>query len=241
MILIVDDEPSALVLLDMTLRQGRYSVARASSGREALRILQSQEFPIGMVISDISMPGLDGRELLFQMRSDPRLASIPVIMCTSQNDRATVVELISQGVRDYIVKPIVPPVVLAKVRSVLAADGPVIESREETVTRLGLGQLQYVPLVRVTIDALDAIAADLSAALRVSNAAAAGEASQRVPEQASLFGARRTADAAEQVRCAATDLDVLRLAGALMTELGKFRAALEQASVVRRGADGGGA
>jgi DNA-binding response OmpR family regulator len=240
-ILIVDDEPSALVMLGMVLRKHNYPVTRATSGREALRLLKQQEHPIKLVISDISMPGLDGRELLFQMRSDPQLAAIPVIMCTGQADRDTVVQLISQGVRDYIVKPISPAVVLGKVRAALANDGPFIEAREQTVARLALGPLQYVPLAQATVGSLDAIGADLSAALRVRDADAAREAAAKVAGQASLFGAGRAIEAADRVGAAGGDLEALNLAGALMAEIGRFRAALEQASLVKRTPESGAA
>jgi CheY-like chemotaxis protein len=95
MILIVDNEPSALVLLEMVLRRDTYVIRKASSGKEALRMLDREsEERCNLVIADIGMPEMDGRELLSRMRANPRLATIPVIMCTSAGDRATVVEMI---------------------------------------------------------------------------------------------------------------------------------------------------
>lgn len=239
-ILIVDDEPSALVLLEMVLRQDKQVVLKARSGKEALGLLERESSPCRLAIVDIHMPGIDGRELIFQMRANPRLASIPVIMCTGQADRSTVTEMIGQGVRDYIVKPIVPSVVLNKVRAVLADRGPLIEPRDQTIRRLAIDPLEYVPLAHTTIKVLDGLAEELSVALRVGNARAARLAALKSMKPAGLFGARIAIDAAEKVSRAPNNLDTLHCAGTLMTEIGLLRSALMQTGLVGRSGAGSG-
>ena len=241
MILIVDDEPGALVLLEMVLKQDKHVVVKATSGKAALMLLEQEAAPCGLVISDIRMPGMGGRELLYEMRANPRLASIPVIMCSSQADRSTVVDLIGQGIRDYIVKPISPGTVLAKVRAILAEQNrPVIEPREETIGRLQLDPLEYVPLAQTAIPPLEAVAEDLAAALRIGNARGARDAALRVIAQARPFGAGGTIEAAQRVAQAGADLDALRNAGVLITELGRLRSALVRTGLIRRDAGDSG-
>jgi CheY-like chemotaxis protein len=173
------------------------------------------------------------------MRADPKLASIPVIMCTSHSDKATVVDLIGQGVRDYIVKPIAPATLLAKVKVVVADQGPVIEPREATLRRLAIGSLEYVPLAQSTVSVLDAALTDLAAALRITNARAARTAAAKAIEPAERFGAAGTIDLANKVVEAPDDLEALRLAGALLTAIGRLRNTLHNVGLIRRNGEDG--
>ena len=245
MILIVDDEPTSLLLIEMVLRRetagamvtgiiGAGGIRKARSGKEALAILESTEDPCRLVITDIKMPEMDGKELLAAMRAVPSLSTIPVIMCTSVADQRTVVDMIGQGVRDYILKPYDPDKVLSKVRAALTDDQPVIEMRANTVARLGVDDLEYVPLANTAVPALDAIAANLVQALRVRNAKAARAVAERVEEPASIFGARRCVSAAHRVMDAESDLEVLRFAGILMSEVGELRSALQRVGAARK-------
>src|SRR5512140_241533 len=139
MILIVDDEPASLVLLEMILKRDSFLVRKATTGRDALRLLDREnEQECELIISDIRMPEMDGKQLVANLRANPRTAGVPVIMCTSTADRGTVMSLIGQGVRDYIVKPVSQATLLAKVRSVLDADLPVIEPQARTMQRTGI-------------------------------------------------------------------------------------------------------
>lgn len=235
MILIVDDEASALVLLEMVLRREDQVIRKASSGREALRILDR----VGgercdLMIADIRMPEMDGRELVARMRSKPALAGIPVIMCTSTVDRATVVELIGQGVRDYIVKPFRPTIVLEKVRAILAESEPVVEPPERTIARLRISMADYGPLATLTLPALDKVADELSTSLRARDVKGVRAAAQHAKEPATLFGAARATAAADCVLIAGPELDALQFAGVLMTEIGELRSILQRAGLAGR-------
>jgi DNA-binding response OmpR family regulator len=229
MILIVDDETSALVLLEMVLRREEQVIRKASSGREALRILDR----VGgercdLLITDIRMPEMDGRELVARMRTKPALASIPVIMCTSLVDRATVIELIGQGVRDYIVKPFRPTIVLEKVRAILAETEPVVEPPERTIARLRISMAQYGPLAAATLPSLDKVTEELATSLHARDVKGVRAAAQRAKEPATLFGAARATAAADCVLIAGPELDALQFAGVLMTEIGELRSALQR-------------
>jgi two-component system, NtrC family, response regulator PilR len=100
-ILIVDDEPNIIEILEMVLQDEGMKVIKSASGREALTVLQEQE--IDLVISDIRMPDLSGVELLRQARqSAPETV---FIMITAFASTETAIEALQHGAYDYITKP----------------------------------------------------------------------------------------------------------------------------------------
>jgi response regulator RpfG family c-di-GMP phosphodiesterase len=230
-ILIVDDEPTSLTLLEMVLRREDVVIRRAASGQEALQVLESGE-PCQLVISDIRMPQMDGRELLARMRADPRTATIPVIMVTSVADRDIVVDMIGQGVRDYIVKPFKPSTVLSRVRAVLADEDAVIELRDRTIERQRISEVEYASLANTTVPVLDRLSNELVAALRARNAGAVRAIAKRVNDPAALFGGRLAIAAACRVLNVDGDLEALHSGGDLVAELGELRAALQRVAAV---------
>jgi CheY-like chemotaxis protein len=80
-ILVVDDEPVILLALVDLLEDAGYEARVASNGREAL--LRMAETPPDLVLMDIMMPSVDGREVVRRMRDDPRLRSVPVILMSA--------------------------------------------------------------------------------------------------------------------------------------------------------------
>ena len=235
MILIVDDEPSALIMLEMVLQREGFVVCKARSGREALRLLEGDESQnCVLVLTDIRMPVMGGRELVARMRADPRLTRIPVIMVTSTTDRSTVVELLGQGVRDYIVKPVKAQIVMAKVRAVLANEERVLEPRGETIERLAMSGLDYGPLADATALTLDIIECGMTDALRTHDAGAVRAAAEQAKGPATVFGANRVATAAHCVLMASNDPEALRLAAILVNEIGELRSALQRVGSTSR-------
>ena len=227
MILIVDDEPSALVLLEMILKRDNFIVRKATTGRDALRLLDREdEQECELIITDIRMPEMDGRQLVAQLRANVRTTSIPVIMCTSTADRGTVMTLIGQGVRDYIVKPVSQATLLAKVRSVLDADLPVIEPQARTMQRNGMTPGEYRPMARAAIDSLELLSTELDAALKGRNGRVVRQVADRIREPASGFGAKRVIRALRTVCNTTADRDALEAGDQLMTELAALLGAL---------------
>ncbi len=114
-ILVVDDEPENLSLLTHLLRPV-YQVRAANSGEHALRAAASEPRP-DLVLLDVMMPGMDGYEVLERLRQNPATAGIPVVFVTALTDADDEERGLARGAADYIVKPIKPPVVLARVRT----------------------------------------------------------------------------------------------------------------------------
>ena len=113
-ILIVDDRPENLLALEAILRDAGYDVVRAQSGREALKALLAQDFPV--VLMDVAMPDLDGFETAALIRGRERSRLTPIIFLTANSKGdAHVFRGYAVGAVDYLFKPFVPEVLLSKV------------------------------------------------------------------------------------------------------------------------------
>ena len=113
-ILLVDDLPANLLALEAILDGLDLNLVRARSGEEALRLLEAGEF--AAVLLDIHMPGMDGFETATLIRSREGGGRTPILFVTAhEGDRAWVERAYALGAVDYLVKPLVPVIVRAKV------------------------------------------------------------------------------------------------------------------------------
>ena len=119
-LLIVDDVPENLSVLGDLLRSAGYRVRAANSGEVALRYAVQDPRP-DLILLDVMMPGMDGREVLARLRADPRTCDTPVIFLTALSDVADEESGLELGAADYIAKPYHPPVVMARVRTQIEA------------------------------------------------------------------------------------------------------------------------
>lgn len=115
-ILVVDDAPQNLRLLDAVLTSRGYAVSWAVSGAEALEKVRA-ELP-DLVLLDIQMPGMNGYEVCRRLRRDEATQFLPVVMVTSSDSEARV-DAIDAGADDFIAKPLNQPELLARVRSLV--------------------------------------------------------------------------------------------------------------------------
>lgn len=102
-VLVVDDEPNILKMLDQYLSTEDFQVQVASSGMEALEKVDS--FNPEVILLDVMMPGMDGFEVLSKIKGNPKHASIPVIMLTARDMSADVLKGYQTGATAYQVKP----------------------------------------------------------------------------------------------------------------------------------------
>ena len=114
----VDDTPDNLTLMSALLKD-KYHVRVASSGAKALKIAQSEN-PPDLILLDIMMPEIDGYEVCRRLQQDPKARHIPIIFLTAKSQPEDEARGISLGAVDYIIKPISPAIVLARVRNHLA-------------------------------------------------------------------------------------------------------------------------
>lgn len=116
-ILIVDDSPENLAVLNDLLCP-RYRVRVATSGARALQIAGASPYP-DLILLDVMMPGMDGYQVFEHLRADPDTRDIPVIFITAMNSIEGEMHGLELGAVDYITKPIVPPLVLARIHTQL--------------------------------------------------------------------------------------------------------------------------
>ena len=115
-VLIVDDERlNRATLAELLLPH--YQVLLAKNGSTALEIARNEHLQLALVLLDVSMPGMNGYEVLQQLRADERTAHIPVIFITGQSDEAAEEYGLRLGAADYVSKPIRPAVLLARVKN----------------------------------------------------------------------------------------------------------------------------
>ncbi len=113
-ILLVDDEPANLLALHAVLDDMGHRLVDARSGEEALRLLRDEDFAV--ILLDVLMAGTDGFETARQVRNQPRSQHTPIIFLTAHDaDRPTVEQAYALGAVDFLVKPLVPIVLRAKV------------------------------------------------------------------------------------------------------------------------------
>jgi two-component system, chemotaxis family, chemotaxis protein CheY len=105
-VLIVDDSAAIRKILQRVLRQAEIplrNVLEAGDGRQALELVKSQ--PVGLILSDINMPNMDGLELLRELKASSRWRGVPVIMITTEGEQAKVMEAVKLGAAGYLRKP----------------------------------------------------------------------------------------------------------------------------------------
>jgi len=117
-ILVVDDTPENIDLLSAILRE-EYRVKAATRGEKALQIARSDPKP-DLILLDIMMPEMDGYEVIEALKIDPNTTHIPVIFVTALSDEMDEETGLNMGAVDYIIKPVSPALVRARVSAQLA-------------------------------------------------------------------------------------------------------------------------
>jgi two-component system, cell cycle response regulator len=116
-ILVVDDHPDNVEIIDARLSSRGYRIESASNGEEALRMVRLN--PPHLILLDVMMPVIDGFEVSRRIKRDPTLPFIPIILVTARGETEDKVEGLDAGADDYLTKPINFPELEARVRSML--------------------------------------------------------------------------------------------------------------------------
>jgi two-component system, OmpR family, KDP operon response regulator KdpE len=127
-ILVVDDEPQITRVLRTALTGSGYEVRTADDGLSGLR--SAREWLPDLVITDVSMPNMNGIELCRQLRAE---STLPVIVLSVKGEEKTKVEALDAGADDYVTKPIGMDELLARVRRNLARTQPTEDSSQRTI------------------------------------------------------------------------------------------------------------
>jgi len=116
-ILVVDDEPEGVELVEFNLKQAGFDVVSAADGATALR--KTRELLPGLIVLDLMLPEMDGLEVCKMLRRDPATADIPILMLTAKAaeiDRVLGLEL---GADDYVTKPFSPRELVLRVKKLI--------------------------------------------------------------------------------------------------------------------------
>ena len=118
-IMIVDDSPTEVHVLQTMLNKNGHEVIVATSGEDGVEMAKS-EMP-DLILMDVVMPGMNGFQATRQISKNADTASIPVIMVTTKDQETDKVWAMRQGAKDYIVKPVQEKALIEHVNMVLSA------------------------------------------------------------------------------------------------------------------------
>jgi CheY-like chemotaxis protein/phosphoribosyl 1,2-cyclic phosphodiesterase len=121
-ILVVDDQPDMITMIVCALEQEQYTVSKATSGPEALRMI-GEHMP-DLVVLDYKMTGMDGLAVTRTLRAKSETHALPVLMLTGMTDESSTRAGFEAGVTDYVTKPFSIPQLTARVRACLARAQP---------------------------------------------------------------------------------------------------------------------
>jgi two-component system alkaline phosphatase synthesis response regulator PhoP len=142
-ILLVDDDPDILELLEYNLAKENFLLAKASDGKEALEV--AKEFKPNLVILDVMMPVMDGIETARQMKLLPEFKNTIILFLTARGEEYTEIAAFEAGGTDYVVKPIKPRALVSRIKAMLSREGGPEDSQD--VIQIGdlvINRTQYL-------------------------------------------------------------------------------------------------
>lgn len=140
-VLIVDDEPSIVTLLEYNLKQAGFEVVTASDGEEGMKkaIFEQPD----LMILDLMLPKMDGIEVCKQLRQQKIM--VPILMLTAKDDEFDKVLGLELGADDYMTKPFSPREVVARMKAILRRIQPLAAPVEEESDKIVIGELTIFP------------------------------------------------------------------------------------------------
>jgi DNA-binding response OmpR family regulator len=118
-VLVVDDDPVILKLLEVNFEMEGFTVLTAKDGEEGIEVARSEQ--PDLIVSDIMMPKKSGLELVIDLKSDPRTSEIPIILLSAKAQNADVRSGMDAGADDYVTKPFEPLDLVDRVNRLLEA------------------------------------------------------------------------------------------------------------------------
>ncbi|KQP61466.1 histidine kinase [Methylobacterium sp. Leaf399] len=122
LVVVADDDTITRSIINLKLKSRGYTVITASDGSEALRIIEAEN--PALVVLDAMMPGINGFELLRQIKSTPKTADTLVVMLTSRKLEQDIVGALNAGASDYLVKPFIPEELAVRIARLLPIGRP---------------------------------------------------------------------------------------------------------------------
>ena len=116
--LVVDDSRAVRMILARTLKELGYEVREAANGREALEVIEAEKTAVTLVLADWNMPEINGLELLKQLRQNPELSRLVVVMVTTETELDQMAVALEAGANEYVMKPFTKEILVEKLQLV---------------------------------------------------------------------------------------------------------------------------
>lgn len=131
LVLVVDDDPSILLLCRVNLELDGFRVLEAADGATALEL--AREHRPDIVLLDLMLPDIDGFQVLRELKEDPQRRDLPVVILTARTDDQDKVRSLTDGAAEYITKPLSPFALAHVIEDVLASDPEEVERRRQAI------------------------------------------------------------------------------------------------------------
>jgi CheY-like chemotaxis protein len=224
-ILVAEDNTVTATLMTGILTRHGYDVVIARNGTEALSLLSSHP-DIQGIITDIMMPGSSGLDLLRALQQHETWRSLPTIVTTVRDDPETVSKAASLGCREYILKPIRPARLVARLAKVFPQEKVTLESSDKVMSRYSMSPETYRKIAGGFAAQVEKAIADLQIAV-MSPASFRRDDLIPLTESSTLLGAERLLAALEEASCGLVTKPSMPMQfGHLLEELDLVRKAL---------------
>lgn len=118
-ILVIDDSGVARQMIINSLKSlGYQNIVEARDGSQAITVLEKEidsDAPVGLVISDLEMPVMPGKDFVSKIRQQDRFKGLPILISSIESNRAAILEVIMRGASSYLIKPITPQALEQKI------------------------------------------------------------------------------------------------------------------------------
>jgi two-component system chemotaxis response regulator CheY len=114
--MVVDDSRAIRLILARTLRDLGFEVSQAASGNEALALLPTQGDRLSLLLVDWNMPGISGLDFVRQVRCNPAMDSVVIVMVTTETEIEQMVTALDAGANEYVMKPFTTEIIADKLR-----------------------------------------------------------------------------------------------------------------------------
>ncbi len=139
-VIVVEDDEDILELISYNLAREGFSVSGYLSGEEGLAQIRKQRPDI--VLLDLMLPGVDGLTVCKTIKSDPEVASVPIIMISAKGSESDIIRGLELGADDYITKPFSPKILISRTRAILRRYRDTVADHQAT---LDIHQLNINP------------------------------------------------------------------------------------------------
>jgi CheY-like chemotaxis protein len=225
-ILVVDDDAICRTLIVKGLEKTSHDTLEAPDGRQALRLLQS-DGAISLLILDVMMPGIDGLDLLDQIRRAPYLAGLPVLICSALGSPETVVRAAHLNIAGYLLKPIDLRRLRQEVERIQEARVRPLADVRETLSRLEVDEANYLQMLAALLEKLSQELPEIKKSCEACDAHRLSLQLASLKGAAEWLGAEALSHLLARMSVA-NDADATRFISSLIPEMEKIAAELRE-------------